>query len=57
MPNGVSGGFGYVNPELQNGAQDALADDSLTGVPWSISSWPSTDFYLFMGINGAGSGD
>lgn len=51
LPGGVSGGFGYVNPELQNYTKNALANDSLTGVPWSLSSWPSTDFYLFMGIN------
>jgi len=56
LPGGVSGGVGYVNPELQNYANNALADDSLMGVPWSLSSWPGTDFYLFMGIDGAGSG-
>jgi hypothetical protein len=56
LPGGVSGGFGYANPQLQNYAKNALTDNSLTGVPWSLSSWPSTDFYLFIGINGAGSG-
>ena len=56
LPGGVSGGFGYVNPSLQNYANNALANNSLIDVPWAIASWPSTDFYLFIGINGAGAG-
>ena len=56
LPNGVSGGFSYANPSLQNYAKNALANDSLIGAPWTIDFWPSTDFYLYMDINGSGSG-
>ncbi|HXR49225.1 MAG TPA: hypothetical protein VN784_17465 [Candidatus Limnocylindrales bacterium] len=39
LPGGVSGGSpGYVNAQLQNSAKNALADDSLTGVPWILSA-------------------
>ena len=56
LPNGVNGGFGYVNPALQNYARNVLANNSLIGAPWSLSFWLSTDFYLYLDITGAGTG-
>jgi hypothetical protein len=54
LPGGVSTGYGYMNPFVEDSTATAHSSDDLTALPWDISAYDSQSLYFLIAVNGAG---